>query len=255
MTAPEHRFYVSPGVLAGSSIHLSGALAHRIARVLRLAVGDEVALFDGSGVEVRARLTAFGRDLVEAEAVERAHPSIEPPVSITLCQALLPSDRFEWVLEKGAEMGVSRFVPLLTERCTARPPAPGSAAERKLERWRSVAVAGAELSGRVVAPEVVAPQTLAQALGRLEGPAVMAWEEATSSIKPALADIASAGLKALTLIVGPAGGLTVAEASLAAEAGARVVSLGPRIMRAETAAIVFTALCLHELGGLLPSSR
>lgn len=254
MRGPDHRFYVSSGVLAGPSIHLSGPLAHRIARVLRLAVGDEIALFDGSGVEVRARLTAFSRDMVEATVIDRTYPDIEPPVSITLCQALLPSDRFEWVLEKGAEMGVSRFVPLLTERCTARPPAPGAATERKLERWRAVAVAGAELSGRVVAPDVVAPQGLAEALAGLDGPAVMAWEEAASPIKPVLADLAAGGIKTLALIVGPAGGLTAAEAGLAAEAGARVVSLGPRVMRAETAAIVFTALCLHELGGFLPAA-
>lgn len=252
MTSPEHRFYVTPEVLSGPVVRLRGPLAHRITRVLRLETGDTIALFDGSGVEVSARITGVARDLVEAEVGARSHPATEPPVRITLCQALLPSDRFEWVLEKGAEMGVSRFVPLLTERCTAKPPAPGPATERKLDRWKAVAVAGAELSGRVVAPEVAAPTGLADALAQLDGPAVMAWEESTAPIKPVLADLASDEVDRLTLLVGPAGGLTANEAGMVVSAGARVVSLGPRVMRAETAAIIFTALCLHELGGFDP---
>ncbi len=149
-------------------------------------------------------------------------------------------------------MGVTRFVPLLTERCTAKPPAPGAATERKRARWQAVAVAGSELSGRVVAPEVAAPMSLSDALAALDGTAVMAWEESTAPVRPVLAGLASQGIDSLTLLVGPAGGLTPEEARSAREAGVRVVSLRPRVMRAETAAIVFTALCLHELGGFEP---
>jgi len=252
MTPLEHRFFAPPGTLAGSHILLTGALAHRIVRVLRLPPGAQVALFDGSGVEVRARIAGITRDQVEVEVISRTYPLMEPPVHLTLCQALLPSDRFDWVLEKGSEMGVARFVPLITARCTAKPPVPGAATERKRERWQAVAVAGAELSGRVAAPEVAAPLSLAQALGALEGPAVLAWEESSTPIKPVLAELAAEKVGRLTLLVGPAGGLTREEAGAAQEAGARVVSLGPRVMRAETAAIVFAALCLHELGGFDP---
>lgn len=250
---PRHRFFVPPGTLAGGDIALGPALAHRIGRVLRLAAGDRIYLFDGSGREVEAEVAAVTRGGVRATPVAERYPDTEPGAHVTLCQALLPGDRFEWVLEKGTELGVGRFVPLLCERGTARPAA-GRGGERKLERWRAVVRSAAEQSRRVRLPAIDEPTSLPTCLDAVEGPAIVAWEQATAPLDPALAAATASGCRTLWLFVGPEGGFTEAEAALAADQGAHLVSLGRRILRSETAGIVLAALALHHCGELEPSA-
>lgn len=241
-----HRFFVPPETLASSEITLGRDLAHRVGRVLRLQVGDRISLLNGLGREVEAEILSISRDAVRARALAVTCPKTEPRLHLVLYQALLPSDRFEWVLEKGTEIGVARFVPLVTTRCTARPPA-GDLARRR-GRWQAVVRAAAEQSHRALLPEVTAPATLQEALGDLSGSGLLAWEESRRPLKSALPELATGD--ALALFVGPEGGFTFEEAEAAHAAGLTVVSLGPRILRAETAGPILAALALYAAGEL-----
>jgi 16S rRNA (uracil1498-N3)-methyltransferase len=249
MTRP--RFLVAQDLAEASELLLSSELAHRAARVLRLRPGDQVVLFDGSGLEAEAVVTAISAREVGLRILQRSTPPREAPVRVVLYQALIAATRFELVLEKGTELGVQAFVPTVCARCTSRP-APAHALAGKLARWRAVTVAAAEQSGRTRLPEVSKPLPLEEALASSPGPKLFAWEHAVEPLPKVLEHLQELHPQAVSLFVGPEGGFTAEEAALARSCGAVAVSLGPRTLRAETAAIVLCALSLLALGGLAP---
>jgi len=246
------RFSVPEGTLDAPTALLGPELTHRIAHVLRLGPGARIRLFDGTGREALAEVTAVSRASATVRVISLHRPMTEPSVRVTLCQSLLPSDRFHWVLEKGTELGVAAFVPLLTSRCTARAEPSGPAAERKLDRWRAVVRAAAEQSGRVVLPTVSMPVSWLDLVPRMPNPSVIAWEESSTPLDAAIEALRALSPAQVTLAVGPEGGLTKDEASVAARAGAAVVSLGPRTLRSETAGVFLASLVLHALGAFSP---
>lgn len=115
------RFHVPPGTLDADNVQLDGAVAHRMSRVLRLRAGDEAALFDGDGFEARVRLDAVDDRAVTATVLERYEGLAEPLVKVSLYQSITKGERFDWLLEKGTEIGVARFVPLITARSVIKP--------------------------------------------------------------------------------------------------------------------------------------
>jgi 16S rRNA (uracil1498-N3)-methyltransferase len=222
-------------------------------RVLRLRPGDRVIAFDGRGVEYTVALITL-RDEDAIGVVEAETPlASEPRLRLTLYQALLPREKFEHVLQKGTEVGVSAFVPL----ATARSLVPGGAIDAaRLERWRRILAEAAEQSGRGAVPELAPSQTLDQVLAEQDSNLMlMAWErEAELSLRQVLQSRErqrEAG--SVALLVGPEGGFTPEEARAARAAGAVTVSLGPRILRAETAGPLLSALVLYEAGELEPN--
>jgi 16S rRNA (uracil1498-N3)-methyltransferase len=246
-----HRFVVSPDAVQRGQVRFPAAIARQMRRVLRLSPGDRVAAFDGTGAEYTVVLVSL-RDEgalgdIQAEKVRHS----EPELRITLCQALLPRDKFELVLQKATEVGVAGFVPLVTERSLV----PTSALDSgRLERWRRIIQEAAEQAGRSQVPTLAAPSSLTEAARSQPGPALLAWEcETALSIRRALAGLGER-LRGgrLTLFIGPEGGFSEAEAAAAREAGVSVVSLGPRTLRAETAGPVLAALALYEAGDLEP---
>lgn len=247
---PRHRFAIRPEWRQGERIRFSAEATEQMRRVLRLGPGDLVGAFDGSGQEYLVRLTATAATGAVGEIEATAERASEPRLAIRLAQALLPRDRFELVLQKGTEVGVAGFVPLVTERSLV--PAGALGAER-LERWRRIVQEAAEQSGRTRVPRVEAPVRLAELLGDARGPLLLAWErEAARGPRRALAEIGPRLAGELTLVVGPEGGFGPAEIEAAVAAGALTVSLGPRILRAETAGPILAALALYALGELEP---
>jgi 16S rRNA (uracil1498-N3)-methyltransferase len=258
MTAGLHRFFVDPALLGAEHVALTGVQAHQMSRVLRLKVGDRVVLLDGAGNEYVVRLDEVRSAAVTAtvETVQRSRP--EPGLILTLYQALVPRDRFETVLQKGTEIGVSRFVPVWCERSIV--PGGDKIDAGRLERWRRIVTEAAEQCERGIAPEVAPPLRFGEALAAAarEGPALVAWERETSRS-------VGAGLDAvlrergddrmpLALFVGPEGGLSEAEIGLAqGQDRVRTVSLGPRILRTETAGPILAALALYAAGDLEPA--
>jgi len=247
------RFFIPGADLTQETITLDASLSHRISRVLRLKHGDEIHLLDNTGLEVRAVLTQLSSANTRCRIVARYRPASEPTVQVTLFQALLPRQKFEWVLEKGTEIGVSRFVPLLCQRNTAAMPADTRGMVRKLDRWRSRIRSAAEQSHRSLLPEIEAPVSLSEAVSKPADMLLMAWEQSQTPLRPLLHSQRANYPTAISLFVGPEGGFTRSEADQVAQAGGHIISLGPRILRSETAGIVLAAVVLYELDDWRPT--
>jgi len=238
------RFFVPTDVLCGREVALPRELSRRLATVLRLKRGDRLLLADGLGRDYEVELTAVSTRSVQAAVVgERASPP-EPALELVLYQSLVRPQRFELVLEKGTELGVARFVPLVSGRARVKT----EGGSQRAERWRRIVTEAAEQCGRGRIPAVERPVEFAQAVRSAPGLRILPWEgERSRSLRAALRATRPKP-KAVSLFIGPEGGFSAEEAALAREAGCVAVSLGRRILRSETAGIVAAALVMHELG-------
>lgn len=253
---PAGRFLLTGQPLApGLELALPDDLAHQARDVLRLAPGDTLRLLDGAGGEYPATIMAMDRKRVMVHIGEWVAGRSDPAVRVVLCQGMLKAAKYEWVLQKGTELGVAAFVPLLCERAVA---AAEEASESKRSRWTKIVAEALEQCGGSRLPELTAPRPLMHALaGMPPGTvALIPWEEAAARpLRAALQDaVAAAGgvsnIPEVRLFIGPEGGFSAGEVELATRAGAVPVTLGPRILRAETAAIVAATLGLDALGAL-----
>ena len=240
-----HRFFVPAEWLQNDQVQLKGQVARQIARVLRMSPGDQVVLLDNSGTEYVTELRRFSNDAVEGHVVSTSRGQGEPNTHIVLHQALLKGDKFEWVLQKGTELGVSAFVPLLSRRSVPQP----QRTEGQHGRWTRIVTEAAEQSGRALLPEVRPVVTLEEACkGTSEDLALMPWEaEEECSLRSALGRITQGRV---SLFIGPEGGWDAEEVALARDRGILPVTMGRRILRAETAAIAAITVVMYSRGGL-----
>jgi 16S rRNA (uracil1498-N3)-methyltransferase len=233
-----HRFFVAGPLVVGAHVPVN-ELAPQLGQVLRMQVGDELMLLDGSGLEFHSRLVHLERRAAAVEVLSAQPCRAEPSRLLTLFQCSLKHDKFEWVLQKGTELGVSRFVPVISERSIVRP---AEALLKKYERWGAIVREAAEQCGRGRIPEIAQPVEWQAAVGAGEGLRLLAWEEGQA--EPPLLTVLQQNLKeyeSTAIIIGPEGGISQSEALAAAAQGWQLVSLGPRILRAETAAVVAAA--------------
>ena len=240
-----HRFFVPPESISGDAVTFDAAQAHQLRNVLRLSPGARVIVLDNTGIEYEIELTALERDAASGKVCARCPSAGEPHLSLTLYQSLIKGDRFEWVLQKGTELGVSAFVPLICQRTVLQDP---RRVEKKRPRWERIIREAAEQSGRGRLPRLLAPASFPDAChGSIQEAdlALILWVGTTTK---GLSTTLRAGLKRVALLVGPEGGFAPDEVSLAQGCGLDAVSLGPRILRAETAGIVASAIVLSELG-------
>ncbi len=243
-----HRFFL-PQVPArlNCAVDLT-ALAHQLRNVLRLGPGDVITLLDGSGDAFPTQIVALNSQQATGRVLARQLVPSEPAADLTLYQCALKRERFEWVLQKGAELGVRRFVPVVSSRTVVRP---AEKLLRKYDRWRAIIREAAEQSGRGRLPTLAHPLSWDKAVQHAVGLRLLPWEEekhTSPGIAEALTDWAPSG--AVALLIGPEGGIGPHEAASALACGWQSVSLGPRILRAETAAVVALALVLHQAGAL-----
>lgn len=249
-----HRFFIAPELVKeiGVGLILPKELAHQVRDVLRLNLGEKLILLDNQGNEILATVESTSRAGVVVQLVER-HPGKEPsPIRIVLCQGMLKSARFEWILEKGTELGVSVFAPVHCRRSMVGLDSAGTA---KVQRWQRIIQEATEQCGRPTLPALLPIRSLEQALQELPtgALAIMPWEEAEGrSLRDVLAGVRMrvAGVvipQTILLFIGPEGGLTSEEVALARRYGVQVVTLGPRILRAETAALASVASVMFAL--------
>jgi 16S rRNA (uracil1498-N3)-methyltransferase len=241
-----HRFFVAPELVQqhDAEIPLPKELAHQLRDVLHLQVGEQVALLDNSGDEILASIANVSKSAVDVRLVERRAGKNESSVRIILCQGLLKSARFEWVLEKGTELGVSVFSPILCRRSLAGLEDAGTS---KMQRWQRIITEAAEQSGRARLPALLPIRPLMHALNDIPpgALALMPWEEERAlMLRDALKSSSSS---TVIIFIGPEGGLTAEEVNQAQQHGAQVVSLGARILRAETAALAAVTSVMYEL--------
>lgn len=224
------RFFCALPLAAGAIVDLPEAAAHHALRVLRLKSGDAVTLFNGEGGEYPGRIAESGR-AVRVEVGEWRDVERESPLEVALAQALPAGDKMDWVVQKAAELGVARIVPLAAARSVLR--LSGERAERRVGHWRSVAVSACEQCGRNRVPEIDPLRDLRSWLSMPApgkgGTKLLLSPQAELSLR----EVRPQG--GVLLLVGPEGGLTEDEEAAARAAGFRGVSLGPRILRTETA--------------------
>jgi len=236
-----HRFFLPPDAFHGEQVVFPPDIARQIRSVLRLHPGEEVLALDGRGAAFRVELTHVARGKAGGRILERMLATGEPAGELILCQAISKGERFEWVLQKGTELGVTTFQPIITRRTLRKQPGAG-----RWERWRRIIREAAEQSGRGKLPRLLTPVSFADALANASGLGLLPTVFAQQSVGTALADASWP----VTLFVGPEGGFAPEEVTQARAAGVLPVTLGPRTLRTETAAIVLVTLTLAALGEL-----
>jgi len=231
---PPPRFFCDTPLDAGRLVALPDALAHHALRVLRLADGDAIILFDGRGGQYPATLRAEGR---RALAELGAHAPVETELRgrLVLIQGLASGDKMDWVVEKAVELGVAELRPVAAERSVLR--LAGPRLDKRLDHWRSIARAASEQCGRNRLMAVHPPAPLAASLETVEGPALFCHPEGGLDFRAALGDIRDR----LTLMVGPEGGWSPEELALAQRRGLQGVRFGRRVLRTETAGLALAA--------------
>ena len=233
-----HRFFVAPDTLRDDRVTLTGPQARQIATVLRLHAGDKIVLV-ADGAEAIVALEGVRPTSVTAVVRERGFTPAEPTVALTLALPILRGDRDEEVVEAVAQLGVSRIVPFTSSRSVVR-----TLSDAKRSRWERIAREAAETARRGRVPSIEAARAWKEMFGELPVPVLVAWEgERRAQLRDALPQ----STRALSLVIGPEGGIADDEIALARERGAATVSLGARNLRSETAAIAAVALVMDRL--------
>ncbi len=220
-------------------------ISHQLRNVLRLKQGNVITLLDGSGSAFPTRIEALTARVATGLVLAKEPVRSEPVIDLTLYQCVLKRERFEWVLQKGTELGVSRFVPVISSRTVVRP------AERllpKYERWSAIVREAAEQSRRGRLPVLDDPLHWDLALDQGEGVRILVWEDAGAN--SSVSDRGVCEADKVALLVGPEGGINKEEAVSAISQGWRPLSLGPRVLRAETAALAAVTVVMTMAGEL-----
>lgn len=241
------RFFVSD-IGAG---FIEGEDARHIARSLRMRRGEPLTLCDGQGTDFHCEITDILSDRVYYEVLRQEKSISEPSVAVTLFQCLPKGDKMDGIIKKSVELGVYSIVPVISERCVSTPS--GAALERKRERWQKIALEAAKQSGRGIVPQIERIVPFADAVKKFCAldTSVFFYEGGGESLKGILseAEKRSAG-GTLGIFIGTEGGFSEQEVKEAYGGGARVATLGPRILRVETAPICVLSVVMYALGEL-----
>lgn len=244
------RFFCPSPLVFGAPVELPAEVAHHAVNVLKVGAGDTAILFDGRGGEWLATLSPSGKSskpTLLATLTEFNERDNEPPLPITLVQALPASDKMDWVVQKAVELGVARIQPIMTKRSVMR--LSGERAERRVTHWHHIAIAACEQSGRnrvpTVAPIIELPRYLGEVAERAEGCRFICAPGATQSLRNRQAPTLP-----IALLVGPEGGFEESELSAAIIAGFEPIRLGPRVLRTETAGVAALAAIMALWGDL-----
>jgi 16S rRNA (uracil1498-N3)-methyltransferase len=247
-----HRFYIPPERWTLKPLLLDNAEAHHCLDVLRLGVGSRLVIFDGRGSEITAEITTVGKG--KAHLKELMSVKTEPlRCAITLAQAIPKGKNMELIVQKATELGVAKIVPLLSDRAVVQ--LSDEEARKKREKWQQVVIEAAKQCGQNWIPlvaEPITPKKFFAEFDRYELPLIASLQHDARSLKVTLADFREQHGRrpaSALILIGPEGDFTPAETSSAKRAGCTPVSLGPIVLRAETAAIYTLSVLAYELQG------
>lgn len=243
-----HRFFVPQ--LYNEEMTISGVDARHISKVLRMQPGAQLQVVSDDGVSALAEIVAIDSEQVTVRCLEKLAESHEPKVRLTLAQGLAKGEKMDFIIQKAVEMGAYSIVPVAMEHSVVR--LDGTKADKKVERWQKIAESAAKQSKRDIIPQVQPVQSMAKMLENNDcSTKIIAYEcEDRLSLKTALHQAEEKGITDLLLIIGPEGGISEQELEMAKNAGAMAVSLGRRILRAETAGLVAISAIFYETGDL-----
>jgi 16S rRNA (uracil1498-N3)-methyltransferase len=232
-----HRLFVTSKPEAGQTLTITGDEFHHAARAVRVRENEEVEVFDGRGNGARAHIRVLGKSEITVEIGE-VIPSREAKFPIRLAMSIINLEKFELVLQKGTELGVVAFIPMITDRVEIRP----ERYKGKAERWAKIILEAVKQSGRSVVPTIEEPAAFSEVIQR-DGVMIFFDADIKGGVLPAV-------IKEATLLIGPEGGWSDEEIALAHDEGCIPHRLGPRRLRAETAAIVATAIVAARYGDI-----
>lgn len=248
------RIFLPPEKLSSDQLIITGEQAKHLS-VLRVNPGEYVHVLDGHGYKYKCRVLSAHKREVSMTIIMKEPYSVESPLSITLAQGIPKSDKMDLVIQKSTELGAGKIIPLITERSQVR-------YTHKVDRWRKISLSSSQQSGRDMIPEISEPLGFIQFLDKLNLPSssltkgesggllkiIFSGEHEESNLKKVLRSFGKT--KQITLLVGPEGGFSKDEVSAAVKKGFIKVSLGPRILRTETAPLAAISIIQYELGDM-----
>ena len=244
-----HRFFVPQNF--GNEMIITGVDAKHISKVLRMTIGDELQIVSDDGVTAQGKISFIDAACVKVGSLKIIGESNEPKVKITLAQGLAKGEKMDFIIQKAVELGVTSIVPVAMEHSVVQ--LDGAKAIKKVERWQKISESAAKQSKRNIIPLVQPVMSVAEMLAKNNcSTKIIAYEcENQISLKSVLKEaIEQNKIENLLLIIGPEGGISEDELDLARAAGAKPVSLGRRILRAETAGLVAMSAIFYETGDL-----
>lgn len=238
------RFYAPKAAFSGREVTLDADESKHLRDVLRLKAGDEIAVFDGGGGEYLCRVELTGKSGSTASVLRQIEPSApESPLDLTLASVVIPGDKYDLIVQKAVELGVNRFIPLSSKRAETKL----KDLPKKLTRWRRIALDAAKQCGRARLMSIEEPRAVIEIVNsNAETTAAkIFFSERSGGQLPNIQTPPS-----ILAVIGPKGGWDDAELAAAERNGFTIVTLGGRIMRAETAAIALTAILQHRFGDI-----
>jgi 16S rRNA (uracil1498-N3)-methyltransferase len=252
------RFYAPPEDINGSIVVLSPHETHHLINVLRMTPGDEAFVFDGGGNEYRCMFRRVQDDRAELEIGDSLLDIVESSVELTLAQALAKGERFDFIVQKATELGVTRIAPLMTRYADIRLDEKQKIS--RAERWRRISLESMKQSGRRQLVEITEPLSIYQFMSLVERSSKQASGTESNNLLLLFSERGGTGVaealeqsstsRSVVALVGPEGGWSDDELETLSDYGCKSVTLGPRVLRTETAAIVAVTLIQHTLGDL-----
>lgn len=242
------RFFIKNEDMEGSHAYISGKDAHHILNVLRLSRGEKIIISNGTN-EFLTVIEELSSNKIKLKILENINTNSESSINITLFQGLPKADKMELIIQKCTELGVKAFIPVSTKYSVVNIDERNR--EKKIYRWQKISHEASKQSGRVIVPDVYMPVTFKEALERIKEYdlcLILYEKEKNTGIKDILMGLDD--VKNIAIFIGPEGGFSEEEIRLALEYGAKSVTLGPRILRTETAGIVASSIIMYELGDI-----
>jgi len=243
------RFFVPRGDFKDQKVYIKDSDAHHLTQVLRLKEGEKVIVFDGTGVEYQIIINSIASGLVVGEIQGVTSSVRDSRINVTLVQGIPKGDKMELIIQKCTELGIAKIIPVLTQRTVVK--LDDEKRERRRDRWQKIAQEASKQCKRATVPQIGEISTWDKYLNQIDNneAILVLWEnETTGSIKSYLQE--NKDISQLTMVIGPEGGLAQPEVEKLLAMGAQTVSLGPRILRTETAGLAALVMVLYELGDL-----
>jgi|LSQX01.2.fsa_nt_gb 16S rRNA (uracil1498-N3)-methyltransferase len=245
-----NRFYVDKSKIQGEWVRITGEDVKHITKVLRLSPGDPVVICDGDNTDYEGVIERTGKDEIKVRLGNASRSGTEAAMEMVLYQAIAKGTKMELIIQKGTELGVAAFVPVITSRTVVRLEGRNDT-PKKLQRWQRIAMEASKQSGRGRIPDVRSPMDFDQALEEMTGYSLALLPHAgeggltIDAIPGGVGDYAD-----IAVMVGPEGGFSDDEIKRARDRGIEIVSMGPRTLRTETAGMVIAAILMYRFGDL-----
>jgi 16S rRNA (uracil1498-N3)-methyltransferase len=240
------KFFVKSLDIFNQEINITGDDINHIKNVLRLRLGDNIIVTDERGMDYTVKLESFEATHIRTSIIQSYINKSEPNVKVTLFQGIPKSDKMDLIIQKCVELGVSKIVPVVTERTIVKIENQKDAI-KKTERWQKIILEAAKQCNRGIVPQIMIPISFNEAL-ECAGEAELGIIPYEKEVSNGLRGLLKQGIKSVSVIIGPEGGFTENEIKRAENKGIKAVTLGPRILRTETAGIAVMSILMYELG-------